>query len=173
MLGLDAKVFEFGGTGSGFYAIHVMYERNTGKSGDVFVEFAAEEEKRITWDKFHSYAKRNGKPRMVGTRKVGLQDSWQGELMAMLFPRGKCLGWKGQSPVITVPVPGMSPFDGFVSDEELQNVLSHASKPGKVCILILRPSNTEILILHRVTSRRTQHRGPTNQPSPCLKRYAE
>lgn len=132
MLGLDAKVYEYGGTGSGYYGIHIMYERNTGKSGDVFVEFETDEEKQATWEKFYSYAKRNGKPRMVGTRKVALQPSWQGELMAMLFPRAKCLGWKGQNPVITAPVPGMSPFDGFVSEEELQNVLDHARKPGKV-----------------------------------------
>ena len=101
--------------GSGYYAVHIIMDRVTGKSGDGFVELETQEDVQRIVKRVMSE-----KRAKMQNRDVVLRESSHEELMAVLFPRAKCIKWEGQYPTVTAPPdPRLSPFNGFLSTEEL------------------------------------------------------
>ncbi|KAL9059380.1 MAG: hypothetical protein Q9162_001249 [Coniocarpon cinnabarinum] len=136
-----------------FYAIHITMERSTAKSLDAYVEFETPRDAALAISR---YAKppyppigsvwANGsalkRPR-VGNRDVFLFLSSQGELMANLFPRAKCVTWEGQEPKIrSAPTDWESDFKEFITGEELTMILKHATNPKRSHFAVEHPQRT-------------------------------
>lgn len=115
---------------TGTYAIHIMFDRNSAKSGDCFVELETESDALA----FMARVRCNGNKRKIADRLVDVQFSSQTELMQAMFPKAKCVTWKGQVPVIGRPEYEYSAgFQGFLSSEEMTMTVKFASEPRKVC----------------------------------------
>ncbi|EME48599.1 hypothetical protein DOTSEDRAFT_49044 [Dothistroma septosporum NZE10] len=117
--------------GSPYHAVHIMMERETGKTMDCFVEFSSPTEAGWVVRQFQRRIDSNRPPK-VGDRVVEVAFSSQDELMAELFPRAKHVRWNGGQPVVDrterkyyadKPAAG---FQGFLHTEEFVALGKHA-----------------------------------------------
>ncbi|KAK4635208.1 hypothetical protein CLAFUW4_01396 [Fulvia fulva] len=117
--------------GSPYHAVHIMMERETGKTMDCFVEFSTPTEAGWVVRQFQRRVD-SGRPPKVGDRVVEVTFSTQDELMAELFPRAKHVRWNNGQPVVDrterkyyadKPAAG---FQGFLHNEEFVSLGKHA-----------------------------------------------
>ncbi|CAK3894378.1 hypothetical protein DOTSEDRAFT_49044 [Lecanosticta acicola] len=85
--------------GSPYHAVHIMMERETGKTMDCFIEFASPNEAAYVARQFARRVEA-GRPPKVGDREVEVVYSSQDELLSELFPRAKHTRFSGGQPVI-------------------------------------------------------------------------
>jgi len=99
---------------------------------DCFVEYEREEHAKMAVARFNDQKKLGKRPR-VGDRQVRVQLSSQEALMMQLFPKAKCVVWKGQEPIITLPMDTHnSGFRGFITSEEMVMTVRWAENPARV-----------------------------------------
>ncbi|KAM3415749.1 hypothetical protein BST61_g9260 [Cercospora zeina] len=118
--------------GSPFHAIHILMERESGKSLDCFIEVATTAE--ATWIA-RQFGRRvdQKRPPKVGDRIVEVVFSSQDELMFELFPRAKHVRWSNGQPVVDrserkyYKDQAAVGFQGFLHPEELVAMLKHAT----------------------------------------------
>jgi hypothetical protein len=117
--------------GSGYFGIHILMDRSTGKTMDVYVELFSLHEAKSCVAAFHNRCVSGRQPR-IGDRHVDIELSSQEALMTALFPRAKCVQWQGNNPIIfTTAEPFNSGFTGFIKDEELHLITMHAETPQR------------------------------------------
>jgi hypothetical protein len=75
----------------------------------------------------------SGRPPRLGHRHVDVTLSSQDALLKDLFPRAKCIEWRGGYPIL---VPNTDPYSsgykGFLTSEEILGVVRHAEQPHRV-----------------------------------------
>jgi hypothetical protein len=109
-----------------------MFDRHLGKTGDAYVECPTQQDARNIWSSLDRYLQRTGKGRVVRNRVINFEIVTAGELCAMIFPKAKCTSWNGSDPIITSPREAYeAPFDGFITEEELRNLVQHTRRPGQ------------------------------------------
>jgi hypothetical protein len=123
--------------GSPWHAVHIIMERETGKTMDCFIELTSEAEATYQCDQFRRRAEA-GRPPRVGERVVQVILSSQDELLSELFPRAKHVHWNNGSPIIdTEPkfyYEGIQAagFQGFLHPEEFFTMARHAETNDRV-----------------------------------------
>ena len=136
MLGSKAKIIAQP-PGSPFHAVHIVMERQTGKTMDAFVEVETTREARLIVTQFANRAAANRQAKL-GDRAVEVDLSNRDEMLTTLFPRAKNVTWVDGVPKIEnrrefwypgVPSTG---FIGFLQDEEITHMLKHAEMPQRV-----------------------------------------
>jgi len=118
----------------GTYAIHIMFDRQSAKSGDCYIEFpTATDAAHVFSSRKNFYDRHSHDPqRVIGGRRVRIKMSSQEELMQEIFPKAKCVTWRKQQPIILPPVDEYtSGFNGFLSSEELVFTSKWALEPRK------------------------------------------
>lgn len=128
--------------GSPYYAVHIVMDRNTGKTGDGYVEVPTAREALNTVSAINRRGTDGSRALKIGNREVSVQLSSPEELMAALFPHATTVEWTGYTPrVIDVDTmfypgaPGIG-FTGFCGNEELAMLVKFAESPSRVCCLI-------------------------------------
>ena len=123
--------------GSPYHAIHIILERETGKTMDCFIEFKTPNEAAWVVKQF-AHRISAGRDPKVGDRVVEVEFSSQDELMAELFPRAKNVTWTSGKPVVDTtsrqyyqgwPAAG---FQGFMHSEEYVMMSKHAEQSDRV-----------------------------------------
>ncbi|MBE7158489.1 MAG: hypothetical protein INR62_08670 [Rhodospirillales bacterium] len=128
--------------GTGFYAVHLVMDRHTGKTMDAYVEVSTPIEAVWVVNQFQKRVMQK-RPGKIGDRVVGVELSSQDELMATLFPRAKQVKWEGGVPQVDTSkqtyYAGVhsTGFNGFLQDEEIVHIKKHAETPQRVSISIL------------------------------------
>ncbi|KAF2417998.1 hypothetical protein EJ08DRAFT_666346 [Tothia fuscella] len=128
ILGAETAVVEYP-QASGIYAIHIIQERQTGKTTDIFVELKDWDQADRCNRRFNNLQDRGRDPKL-GSRKIKVTMSTNSELMRAIFPLAKC-EWVNGMPERTpeyVRDHG-SEWDGFVTSEELVKVLLFCEQP--------------------------------------------
>ena len=118
--------------------IHVVMERGTGKTEDCFVELPNQEIARIVMERVKNLIMA-GKPPKMAQGIVNVELSSQGELMKEIFPRAKNMLWDKETgiPVMLKPIDSFcSGFRGFLTGEELNNVVRFAETPQRVSVAL-------------------------------------
>ena len=113
-------------------------ERGTGKTEDCFVELPNQEIARIVMERVENLIMA-GKPPKMAQRIVNVDLSSQGELMKEIFPRAKNMLWDKETgiPVMLKPIDSFcSGFRGFLTGEELNNVVRFAETPQRVSVAL-------------------------------------
>jgi hypothetical protein len=128
-LGQDTAVVEYP-VASGIYGVHIIQERMTGKTMEIFIELKDFSEADRALHRYHSLAARNREPK-IGNRRIKLQMSTHTILMKAMFPRAKC-DWVNGAPVRSEDYIRDNPstWDGFITFEELVRVLLFAEQPS-------------------------------------------
>lgn len=109
---------------SQYHAVHILMERETGKTNDCFVEVANSAE-AASVVRFYQSRAEQGHPPKLGDRAVKIHYSSQDELLSKLFPRAKHVEWKKGRPIVDFSrrsyYPGSTAvgFRGFINPEEL------------------------------------------------------
>ena len=138
--------------GTAYLAIHIIMERSTGKTMDVYVELDTVDEARLAITGFRQRCNNNRQPR-IGDRHVEVELSSQEALMKDLFPRAKCVNWSGQTPHIYESTEAFnSGFQGFVTSEEMVMITKHAETPQRspfALRCVNRTYETMISIMHK------------------------
>jgi len=118
---------------SGTYAIHIMFDRQSAKSGDCYIEFPSASAVALVMNSRKNTHQSDGKVyRNISDRRVYLEPSTHEELMREVFPKAKCVTWYGQEPVIHPPNDiYTSGFAEFVTSEELVLTNRWANEPHK------------------------------------------
>ena len=135
-MGRQAQVVQMP-AGTKFFAVHIIMDRNTGKTMDAFVEVSKPQEAALVADSF-TRRLMSGRPLKIGDRAVDVELSSQEELMGNLFPRTKFTTWKGSVPKVNdagdMYFPGQPArgFDGFVGSEEMVMLIKFANQPSRV-----------------------------------------
>lgn len=133
-LGQDAMVMEYPKS-SGIYGVHIIQERMTGKTMDIYVEMTDWVEADKAFRRYNGLAMRNREPKL-GNRRIKLEMSSSSILMKAIFPRAKC-DWVNGLPVRSEEYirETNSEWDGFITREELVKVQLFAEQPNssKVC----------------------------------------
>lgn len=117
--------------GSPYHAVHIMMERESGKTLDCFIEFATVHEANWVVRQLNHRTKA-GRPPKVGDRTVQVLNSTQDELMAELFPRAKHVRWNGGQPIVDnskreyYQSAAADGFNGFLHSEEFHAMVKHA-----------------------------------------------
>lgn len=133
--------------GSPYHAVHILMERESGKTMDCFLEVTNANE--AAWV-VRQFAKRveQHRPPKVGDRVVEVLYSSQDELMAELFPRAKHVRWShGKPSVDKAPRKyyenqEAAGFQGFLHPEELVAMGKHANLSDRVSdTFLMIPSN--------------------------------
>jgi hypothetical protein len=126
-LGQDAEIVEYPQS-SGIFAIHIIQDRMTGKTHDVYLEFANFSSADNAYRRYENLSARNREPKL-GNRRVNLNMSTNTELMKAIFPRAKC-EWIDGMPVRSPDYLRDNPseWDGFITNEELLKVLLFAEQ---------------------------------------------
>jgi hypothetical protein len=107
-------------------------ERSTAKTMDCFIEFLSVHDARAMIKKFDRMQE-DGRPAKIGLRAVEYELSTQRELQKSLFPRAKCVDWTGGSPkILPCTDPWSTGFQGFVTREEMHQLVRHAEVPARV-----------------------------------------
>lgn len=123
--------------GSGYFAVHVVMERMSGKTMDAYIELEDAQEVRAVITQYERRLHQR-RPVKIGDRIIEIERSSQRELMKELFPRAKCVTWYGTEPVIGTTTeeyrPGVfaSGFHGFLTSEEMVMTAKHAEVPQRV-----------------------------------------
>ena len=120
-------------------AIHIIMERGTGKTSCCFVEFESPLEAMLAFNRFTD-AKNRGNPRRIRERNVIMEPSSQEELMKAMFPRARCVVWRGQCPELRGPANQYeSGFKAFLTSEEIVMTVKLAESPQRVSRSLPRP----------------------------------
>lgn len=125
---------EYSGAGPFIVGVHVIMERTNAKTQDCFVELADTDIKRVVLGRYNEDLQSSFPPK-IGYRHVNVEDSDQGEMMTEIFPRAKCIAWGNVQcfPVKTYNLdPYGSGFNGFLTDEELFNLVRYTQDPTRV-----------------------------------------
>jgi hypothetical protein len=128
-LGRDAKIVtpEYGP------AVHVMMDRTSGKTLDVYVEFLSHRDAVVFTQKLAIAREKEHRKLMIGERHITWEISSQEALMRDLFPRAKNVVWEGQMPkIIADTTPYNTGFKCFITNEELLSMAKQAEQPNKV-----------------------------------------
>ncbi|KAK8067832.1 hypothetical protein PG996_006944, partial [Apiospora saccharicola] len=112
--------------------VHIIMDRVTSKTQDIYVEFASPKDAQAVLDRFH-YNIDNGRHPRLGDRPVRMYLSSPSRLMRALFPVARGLDWYGYIPHIHPynPHDAYQNFSVFISDEELSMVAKHAEEPRR------------------------------------------
>ena len=114
-------------------AVHIMMERNTGKSMDCFVEFFSHADATALVNRITRAKEEEGRHIKLAERHVDVELSSQSALMQELFPKAKNVQWNGSVPeVYSTNEPYNSGFKEFITDEELIQMLKYAETPQRV-----------------------------------------
>jgi hypothetical protein len=146
MLGTQAKIIAQP-PGSPFHAVHIVMDRQSGKTMDAFVEVETGKEARLLVTQFAGRAAKNRQAKL-GDRSVEVNLSNRDEMLATLFPRAKNVTWVNGVPKIDERVeyfyPGVpsTGFNGFLQDEEITHMAKHAETPQRVSTFPRSISNT-------------------------------
>ncbi|KAE9988560.1 hypothetical protein EG328_009693 [Venturia inaequalis] len=121
-LGQDAVVQDYPKS-SGIYAIHIIQDRMSGKTDDIYVELKDWNETEKIMRRYDGQNYRDRIPKL-GNRRVNMALSTASALMKAIFPRAKCLWLNGKPErpenwLVDHP----SNWDGFVTREEMVKVL--------------------------------------------------
>jgi hypothetical protein len=112
--------------------VHIMMERSTAKTMDCYVEFVTIADAEVCVKRLNNVLETGQHPRL-GNRHVEVSLSNEDAFLKDLFPRAKCITWKGGYPCL---VPNDDPYStgykGFVTREELLGVVRHAEQPQRV-----------------------------------------
>ncbi|KAF4549864.1 Hypothetical protein D9617_19g101690 [Elsinoe fawcettii] len=120
--------------GSPFYAIHIIMDRNTGKTNEAYVEVDSKDAAQDVMLHYEERRERGRAPK-VGDRHVIIEVSNMQTLMAKLFPRVSCVQWLGAVPVPYQPAdPYTTGFRGFIMIEECSQLKKHAEDPKKASL---------------------------------------
>ncbi|KAL3449285.1 hypothetical protein BJX65DRAFT_317071 [Aspergillus insuetus] len=111
--------------------IHIIMERSTAKTMDCYVEFQSQTDAKDTVIRINRIYETGRAPRL-GNRHVDVELTDQNELLKDLFPRAKCIVWRGGVPY-RVPNndPYCSGFAGFFTGEEIILAIRHAEIPNR------------------------------------------
>ncbi|KAK8073922.1 hypothetical protein PG994_004821 [Apiospora phragmitis] len=112
--------------------VHIIMDRVTSKTQDVYVEFASREDAESVVER-HEHNTANGRSVRLGDRPVRVSLASPAKLMAALFNVARGLDWYGYIPHIRAPNPSASfnNFSVWVSGEELSMVAKHAEEPRR------------------------------------------
>lgn len=114
------------------YPYHIIMERSTGKTMDVFIEVQTQD---IAADAVDCNF-RGMKLNRLGQRMVNLELSSQAQLLQDLFPRARSVVWdednNGAPYLVENTDPYSSGFNGLLTREELNGLIRHAETPGRV-----------------------------------------
>lgn len=146
--------------GTAYLAIHIIMERSTAKTMDVYVELDTFDEAKAAIAGFQQRCSNNRHPR-IGDRHVDMELSSQEALMKELFPRAKCVNWSGQVPHVYASTEAFnSGFQGFVTSEEMVMITKHAETPQRspfALRCVNRTYETMISIMHKYPWFATEH----------------
>ncbi|KAI5371205.1 putative nucleotide-binding alpha-beta plait domain superfamily [Septoria linicola] len=118
--------------GSPYHAVHILMERESGKTMDCFIEVTSPTEAAWVARQFARRVEQKRTPK-VGDRSVEVLYSSQDDLMVELFPRAKHVRWSNGQPVVDrserkyYPDKPAAGFQGFLHPEELVAMGKHAS----------------------------------------------
>jgi hypothetical protein len=113
---------------SPYFAVHIIMERESGKTMDCFIELSTPKEATWIANTMRTRAK-SGRPPKIDNRIVDPRVSSQEELMHALFPRARHVAWNDNDPIIDftprqyctgIPAAG---FHGFLHSEEIVGML--------------------------------------------------
>ncbi|KAK4508419.1 hypothetical protein PRZ48_002157 [Zasmidium cellare] len=130
--------------GSPYHAVHILMERESGKTLDCFIEVASASEATWCMRQLNKRAE-DGRPPKVGSRMVQVTTCTQDELMAELFPRAKHVRWVRGQPIVDKskkqyyahsPADG---FSGFVHTEEFHAMMKHANQSERAPFISKSP----------------------------------
>ncbi|KAL5341482.1 hypothetical protein BJX70DRAFT_395867 [Aspergillus crustosus] len=111
--------------------IHIIMERSTAKTMDCYVEFQTPNDAKETVNRINRICE-NGRAPRLGNRHVEVELTDQDELLKDLFPRAKCIVWRGGRPFqVTNTDPYCSGFSGFFTSEEIILAIRHAEIPHR------------------------------------------
>jgi len=133
--------------GSPYYAVHIVMDRNTGKTGDGYVEVSTARVALNTVRAINRRGTDGTRVLKIGNREVTVSVSTQEELMAALFPHATTVEWTGYTPRVididTMFYPGIQGigFTGFCGNEELAMLVKFAENPSRV-------SHSSIFVRH-------------------------
>lgn len=109
-------------------------ERSTAKTMDCYAEFQTVQDAQNTVIRINNIFDTGRAPRL-GNRVVDVELSSQDELLKDLFPRAKCLIWKGGIPIALENFDFYTTgFAGFFTREEIYGAIRHAEIPHRVSI---------------------------------------
>lgn len=113
--------------------VHVIMERITSKTHDVYVEFLTMQDAMRAVDK-HSRPSGRGKSPRLGDRPVDVELSSQENMMKDLFPLARGIFWDGSVPRIRCikPREPWDNFKGFITEEEMIMLAKHVEVPQRV-----------------------------------------
>ncbi|PYH97677.1 hypothetical protein BO71DRAFT_372740 [Aspergillus ellipticus CBS 707.79] len=113
------------------HAVHIIMERPTAKTMDCFVEFQTPTDAEETTKRINRIYETGRAPRL-GNRHVEVELSNQDDLLKDLFPRAKCVIWKGgMLSVLHNTDPYSTGFAGFFTSEEIIGAIRHAEMPHR------------------------------------------
>jgi hypothetical protein len=142
LLGQQAKIVPQP-PGTGFLAVHVLMERQSGKTLDAYVEVENGREAQMLVSQFAGRAARGRLPKL-GDRPIEVNLSSRDAMMAAIFPFAKNVTWIDGVPKISNKVEYFYPdapstgFQGFMQDEEIYHMAKHAETPQRVSTTHLR-----------------------------------
>lgn len=114
--------------------VHIVMERVTSKTVDIFVEYKTYDEAVQAIDRLMNQ-RLLGRPPRLGMRVVEADISSQEEFLHALFPKAKNVDWKDGRARIIPTNPGddyNSGFRGFLIEEELTLWVKHVEYPTRV-----------------------------------------
>lgn len=113
---------------SGIYAIHIIQDRMTGKTNDVFVELRDWNEAEKVMRRYNNQASKERAPKL-GNRRAKMLLATASNLMKAVFPRAKCM-WVNGKPERPTEWLNDNPcnWDGFITREEMVKVLMFAEQ---------------------------------------------
>nr|OQO23786.1 hypothetical protein B0A51_06735 [Rachicladosporium sp. CCFEE 5018] len=123
--------------GTQYHGIHIIMDRNTGKTMDAFMEVATPHE-AVSISLSLSRRATEGRPLKLNDRPTDVEVSSQEALMAALFPRAKQIQWVGTTPRL-IPQDlryydnskTAVGFNGFIQSEELDMLLKFVENPAR------------------------------------------
>lgn len=127
--------------GSPYHAVHVLMERETGKTNECFIEVASPAEAKWVVNQFKRRID-DGRPPKVGAREVKVEYSSQDEFLRQLFPRAKHVRWRGGQPVVDgtprryYTNEGAAGFQGFLAQEEVVAMGKNAGLHDRVSLSV-------------------------------------
>ena len=114
-------------------AIHIMMERNTGKTMDCYVEFFSHADAAALVNRMTRAKDEEGRHIKLADRHVDVELSSQAALLRDLFPRARNVSWNGSRPeVYETDEPFNSGFKTIITDEELIQMVKYAEQPQRV-----------------------------------------
>ncbi|KAL3460656.1 hypothetical protein BJX64DRAFT_300592 [Aspergillus heterothallicus] len=127
-LGRQARLISHSDNGC---PIHIIMERSTAKTMDCYAEFQTQTDAKDTVIRINRIYETGRAPRL-GNRHVDVELSDQNELLKDLFPRAKCIVWRGGMPYLMPNSdPYCSGFTGFFTREEIILAIRHAELPHR------------------------------------------